>query len=305
MHMRGPSFTLGDGELDAILDNPQQPPPQVERSGRLESAPGGAAVVHDAVTTVTVERDGTAHFHDKRDIDIHFHLPLPSLGWLRDPERAIRETREELGKNLRDWYEDPYKQMRKGPATDLPDHLQAVPGQCDQWGALNCEPEPMPPPNTVASGKLDLTAYLMRKFHAGDPFEARKRALLDVTRAERIERGAGARAEQLAHSAELMRRNLEQLWRVTRDPAERRAALFAMWDECAEGEGPLGEAGERARAEIIGWIRAHLPAGSADAFTAAELADLAAHRASHQDFAPYEAAAPSPKSTLPGPPRPW
>jgi len=128
---------------------------------------------------------------------------------------------------------------------------------------------------------------LMRKFHAGDPYEARKRALLDVTRAERIDRGATARAEQLAHSAELVRRNLEQLWRATRDPVERRAALFAMWDECAEGEGPLGEAGERARAEIIGWIRAHLPQGGPDAFTAAELAELATHRSSHQQFEPY------------------
>jgi hypothetical protein len=289
MHMRGPSFALGDGELDAILDHPLPPPPQVERSGRLESAPGGAGVVHDAVTTVMVERDGTAHFRDKRDIDIHFHLPLPlpSLETLRHPERAIHKAGDELGKSLRAWYADPYKEMRKGPTTDLPDHLQAVPGQCDQWGALNCEPEPMPPPNTVASGKLDLTAYLMRKFHVGDPFEARKRALLDATRAERIDRGGRARAEALAHSAELARHNLEELWRTTPDAAARRAALFVMWDECAEAEGPSGEAGERARAEIMGWIRAHLPAGSPDAFTAAELADLAVHRASRQKFEPY------------------
>jgi hypothetical protein len=84
-----------------------------------------------------------------------------------------------------------------------------------------------------------------------------------------------------------MRQNLERLWASTRDPAARRRALFELWDECGEGSGPLGEAGQSARGQVIGWIAVHLPAGSADAFTAGEIASLDAHRSSKQHFAPY------------------
>jgi len=85
----------------------------------------------------------------------------------------------------------------------------------------------------------------------------------------------------------MMRHNLERLWASTRDPAARRRALFELWDECGEGSGPLGEAGDRARGQVIGWIAAHLPSGSADAFTAEEIASLDARRSSKQHFAPY------------------
>jgi hypothetical protein len=145
----------------------------------------------------------------------------------------------------------------------------------------------MPPPGTIAGGNADLTAYLMRKFHVGDPFASRKRALLDATRDERGERGAAFRSEQLDRSAELMRKNLEALWATTTDPAARRATLFAMWDECAEGEGALGEAGQRARAQVIGWIGTHLPRGTRDSYSDDELSALSARRASHQPFEPY------------------
>jgi hypothetical protein len=85
-----------------------------------------------------------------------------------------------------------------------------------------------------------------------------------------------------------MRRNLEALWRATPDPAVRRDALFVLWDECAEGDGPIGEAGQRARTMVIGWIRTRLPAGSPDAFAPDEIIARSAHRASRQPFAPYE-----------------
>src|SRR5437588_671770 len=104
------------------------------------------------------------------------------------------------------------------------------------------------------------------------------------TRPCRSGRGRGARTwptsartsrtGQLAASAELMRRNLEALWKATANPDERHAVLFELWDECAEGEGPIGDAGQRARAEVIGWIRAKLPQDHPGAFTAAELQAL-------------------------------
>src|SRR5262249_4112823 len=97
MHMRGPELHLSDAEADGILDHPLGPPDQVFRSGRLENAGGGKGAIHDAVTVVSVERDGTAHFHDEPDIDIHFHLPIDT-DWVRHPDAKFRATKEEIGK---------------------------------------------------------------------------------------------------------------------------------------------------------------------------------------------------------------
>src|SRR5262249_57020290 len=98
-------------------------------------------------------------------------------------------------------------------------------------------------------------------------YASRKLKLLDDTRDERAALGAQHRAEDLTRAAEIMQRNLETVWRATADPVERRDALFALWDECGEGDGPIGEAGERARKMVIGGVRAKLPAGAAGAVT--------------------------------------
>jgi hypothetical protein len=121
----------------------------------------------------------------------------------------------------------------------------------------------------------------------GDPYASRKLKLLDDTRAERVESGGAYRAAQLERSAQLMARNLEALWRATADPAARREVLFELWDECAEGEGPAGAAGARARAMVIGWIGTHLPKGQPGAFSDEDIARLDARRSSKQHFAPY------------------
>ena len=127
-------------------------------------------------------------------------------------------------------------------------------------------------------------AWLHRKF-IGDPYASRK--LIDTTRDARAQLGSNHRRDQRDRASELAQRNVDALWRATIEPAERRAALFAMWDECIETEGPDGEAGERARAIVIGSIRAKLPAGSPGAFTPDEIAELDASRTSRQHFAPY------------------
>jgi hypothetical protein len=57
--------------------------------------------------------------------------------------------------------------------------------------------------------------------------------------------------------------------------------LFELWDECAEGDGEIGQAGERARATVIGWIRAKHVAYSTD-----DVAAINHRRASRQEFAP-------------------
>jgi hypothetical protein len=289
MKMRGPDLAISDAFLGRFLGR-EVPIETVHETGRVESAGGGTRVIHDRVTKVTIDRDGTAHFHDKPDAEIHWDLRLPT------PGEIVREVRQ-AGRDIATWYEDPYKQARVGTSQDVPRHLTATPGACDHWldgcsvelrQRERSEDDPVEAPGiAIAHGKLDLTSLLMRKF-VGDPYASRKLALLDRTRDERAELGARHAREDLARSAELMQRNLEALWGATSDPAARREALFSLWDECGEGDGPVGEAGERARRLVIGWIRARLPAGSPGAFTADDIARFSAQRTSKQPFAPYE-----------------
>jgi hypothetical protein len=288
--MRGPDLRLGARAIDQMKRGGRAPE-RVARSGRLESAGGGRGAIHDAVTDITVDRDGTVHLHDKDDVDMHWDIHLPT------PDR-IKKDLAQAGRDLAAWYADPYAGARVGPSQDVPRDVAATPGACDHWGDL-CNLDLMQrhgevsdlqrhAGGSIAHGRLDLTALLMRKLGVGDAYASRKLELLDDTRDERAELGAQHRAEDLARSAEVMQRNLEAVWRATADPAERRDALFALWDECAEGGGLLGEAGERARTMVIGWIRAKLPRGSPGAFAPDEIARRSAQRRSSQPFASYE-----------------
>src|SRR5262249_4511825 len=150
----------------------------VHHSERVKPSGGGTAVVRDRVTTMTIDRDGTAHFHDKPDAEIHWDLHLPT------PDGIVRQVRQ-AGRGIADWYDDPYKQARVGRSQDLPRHMTAMPGACDQW-ADGCsvemrnrerpEDEDRPqegPVIGIAHGKLDLSDMLMRKF-VGDPYASRK-----------------------------------------------------------------------------------------------------------------------------------
>ncbi|HEX5061849.1 MAG TPA: hypothetical protein VFV99_20920 [Kofleriaceae bacterium] len=290
MHMRGPDLGLSAGTAERIASEPQKPRDELHKSGKLESQPGGRAVIYDRVTTVSVDADGTAHFDDKKDIDLHFKLPIPKI-W------EIEEMRKDLGHELTEWFKDPEAGKRYGRMQDVARHLTAVEGACDSWGDLMCD-DPLAPQiekrvrerkpkggrgfiGTFLAGPMDITAWLHRKY-VGDPYASRKLKLLDDTRDERVAMGIAHRQQQSVRSAEYMTRNLQALWAREQSPVARRAALFEMWDECDEDD-----AGLRARAVVIGWIRSHLPAGSADAYTEAELAALQSHKGSSAEFAPY------------------
>jgi hypothetical protein len=73
--------------------------------------------------------------------------------------------------------------------------------------------------------------------------------------------------------------------------AERREILFRIWDEAAEPDDrELGDAGAHARKIIERFVRAELPAGSADGFSDEELARFNARRARGPRFDPYHPA---------------
>jgi hypothetical protein len=287
MHMRGADLGLAGESAERIVGATQHDlPAETHRSGKLENAPNGEAIIHDRVTTMSIERDGNAHFSDKKDIDLKLKLPIPRI--------SFSGMRKDFGNLLTEWYADPNAATRFGRTADIPTHLIAAPGACDQWGSVWCD-DPLAPKrekyareqgtgSSILGGPADITAYLHRKY-VGDPYASRKLKLLDDTRDERVARGAAFRDQQLVRSAELINRNIARAAQLTGH--ERRIALFELWDECSEGDDVEGHAGQRARAQVIGWIRAHLPKGSADAFTDEEIAELAARRTSHQPFEPY------------------
>lgn len=285
LRMRGRrhDLSLSGDALDRILATTKPVVPIVTDERILPN--GGTHVIPDRVTTVTVDKDGNAHFRDNKDIDPKLTLPL----------MTFEEIRTGLGNTLTAWYADPYRDQRAGRMQDLPRHLTAVPGACERLGDTMCETEPEDRPLRkslsrgvipVVGGNADITAWLHRKF-VGDPYASRKLKLLDTTREARAQIRANHRSEQRDRASELAQRNIDALWKATTDVAERKAALFALWDECIEAENHDGEAGEQARAIVIGWIRAKLPAGSSDAFTADEIAKLDASRTSRQHFVPY------------------
>jgi hypothetical protein len=140
----------------------------------------------------------------------------------------------------------------------------------------------------VLAGGFDVSDWLMRN-HGQDPYAHRKLAFLDATRDERAEIGRRHRDAELARSPELVQKSLQALWAATHDLRARKQALFELWDDCAEaGDAAVVAAGDAARRLVIGFIRAHLPAGSADAFTAQEIAALARTQQSKAVFRPYE-----------------
>jgi hypothetical protein len=298
LSMRGRRHDLSLSEAAAARSlGPDRPREErAKPTGKIAPA-GGEGVIDDAVAKFRVHGDGTVDIADKEDIDWEWRVPIPT------PKRILKSAKA-IGEDIAAWYEDPYRDTRVGKTQDLPRHIQAVPGLCEDYGDGMCDAvdpgtgkRPKLPVERslsgdgliipIIGGKTDITAYLHRKF-VGDPFASRKLKLLDDTRAERAESGTAFRAKQLEKSAELMANNLASLWAATTDPAARREALFELWDECVEGEGAAGEAGERARVMVLGWIGARLPRGAEGAFSDDDIARFDRKRASRQHFAPYE-----------------
>jgi hypothetical protein len=137
------------------------------------------------------------------------------------------------------------------------------------------------------AGRASVDDWAMRK--AGiDPYASAKRQWLDKTRDERARIGLANRKEDLARAPEFMRKNVAWAWAHVRSEDERKEALFELWDDCAEtGDDDLVQAGANARRYLVGFIRAHLPAGKRGAYTPEDLARLNAHRRSKATFAPY------------------
>jgi hypothetical protein len=80
-----------------------------------------------------------------------------------------------------------------------------------------------------------------------------------------------------------LRKRLDRIWCNTSTPvAERRRALFAVWDDMS-----ADEVGARGRHVVLEYVRENLPKGSAQQFPERQLAQLNLGRGRGERFEPY------------------
>ncbi len=255
------------GRWDGREHAPETYGPDID-SGRLDADGGGTFRSDEGPFTAKVERDGSVKLKDKANLSIRFALPRP--------KRA--------GRAIASWYQNKNKPVGQLP----PDKItkDSVLNSGEASGHLDRKPDHGGAPIPVVGGGFDITDALMRN-KGIDPYASKKLEYLDSTRDQRVQIGQRHRAKQLEQAAVIMKGNLGRVWSLP-TPEARREALFELWDECAEtGTDDLIAAGRAARTLVIGVIRSRLPAGSVDAFTAADLATFNRKRQSKATFAPY------------------
>ena len=233
-----------------------EPPP----SGELEPSGGGSYRSNKGSFTARVNPDGTVDLKSSRNL----RISVP------DPRKIPRA----VGKHVADWAANDNK---------IPDDPEKVAINNNRAPDRDTRPDHGKATVPVLGGGFDITDALMRRKKV-DPYAAAKLRYLDSTRDERVQIGRRYKQQQLARSAQLMQKQLDLL--VTATIAQKKQALFELWDDCAEtGEAAVVEGGKAARALVIGYIRTHLT--GANAYTAAELELLDKRKLSKARFAPY------------------
>lgn len=143
-----------------------------------------------------------------------------------------------------------------------------------------------------------------------DPYARLKAKLLKATFEMRLGMAIDFQKRQLDKRLSRLEGELDKIWADSRrELSARKELLFQRWDECDEPDDEVADgqaelpgfgavesseldearhgAAASARKRILKFIREHAPKGSAEAFTAAEIADMNRRRASKQEFDPY------------------
>lgn len=138
------------------------------------------------------------------------------------------------------------------------------------------------------TGNQDLEGGVARLFGV-DLKASEKKQIAEATREGRLGLALAEHERVMRKALFDLEERLESLLRAPgHRPAERRALVFEMWDECIEGgDDERGRLAEAARATIAAFIRRAFPAGGPDAYSAAELAALNGRRHSTLRFDPY------------------
>lgn len=251
----------------------------LEPSGKLAPDGGGTYRTRRPGFTGRVGRDGKISFKDKPAFKVGFKIPNPM------------KLAKAAAQGLEDYYRDPWAQVKETErdwtsGLEIKDYTEHLDKRLDDDDKADHGDVATIP---ILGGSTEITDYVMRKL-GNDPYQSDKLLWMDQTRDERVQIGRVHREKQLKRADEIMRRHLDRLWaRTDLDLVAKRAALFELWDDGAEdGDAVLVEAANRARALVVGFVRSKLPAGSAGAYTKAELDSLNKRRTSRARFVPYE-----------------
>jgi hypothetical protein len=222
--------------------------------------------------------------------------------------RELPDARVELttGRGVVDWMLGFARAVERPGSKDRPDLETPAPDREDKTnaGVQLMPPSPYGPAPILigVGGRFGGVADLALR--RGQREQARaKQEFLDSTAPLRAALArTHAQAEQRAVRSRLGQ-ELATLWRDdTRSLADRKRELFERWDECEEAPGDVldraakgisetdaerGRGGEELRRRIEAFVRQVAPAGSPQAFDAAELSRLNARRSSRQRFDPY------------------
>jgi hypothetical protein len=133
-----------------------------------------------------------------------------------------------------------------------------------------------------AFGVFDLTDLLGKD----DTYAWQKLELLEETFERRAALSKHHRAQVWKRAIDALPSYLSAVWRQEWDAQTRRQLLFALWDECAEGNASNAEEGSQAREIILAFIARELPNGSGEGFPEEELHTLNSVRTSTTEFTP-------------------
>ncbi|HKP56582.1 MAG TPA: hypothetical protein VJV78_07680 [Polyangiales bacterium] len=130
--------------------------------------------------------------------------------------------------------------------------------------------------------KFDLTDAIQRAM-GDESYSAEKRWFLEQTAELREQLSSAARAKERAAGRRYLERELEGILLAHElDPAQKRARVFEVWQDCGDD---ADSADTRRLVEVF--VRARMPEGSELGFSPAELARLNAARRGLRQFDPY------------------
>lgn len=271
------------------------PPPSVRteiEGSRLQRRDDGTLRQHDTDARFEgiIHPDGSVEIRELPDARVEFTTGRGVVDWMLGFVRAV-----------------------EGPGPkDRPDLETPPPDREDKTnaGVQLMPPSPYGPAPILVSAGGRFGGVADRALANGQRKHTRaKQDFLDSTAPLRAALARARVEEQQRAARSRLGQELATLWRDEgRSLAERKRELFERWDECEEASahGPSaspgdeqtasavsetdaerGRGGEELRRRIEAFVRLVAPAGSAQAFDAAELSRLNAGRRSRQRFDPY------------------
>jgi hypothetical protein len=143
---------------------------------------------------------------------------------------------------------------------------------------------PTTPEDQLAPQRIEFRARVMGRASA-----AEREWFLRETVGVRRELADAAHARELQLDEHALRKQLDHIWCDPKRPAaERRRAIFELWDETSSDE-----IGQRGRKVLLDYVRRNIPRESPMAFPAEQLAVLNAQRRQREAFDPYAARDPN------------